>query len=319
MSSNDICPGVFLAATPWCAARSRAPVKVLVTAGAGGIGLAIARLLLRMALRSMWSILMKPRLRPWQRVNGHPVRPLRPVRPRCDRGMVPRPVKVLGGLDVLVNNAASRTDRHGGRHGSDDWEAVMAINLNCTFNVTRLAIPHLKKSNSASIIIMSSAAGALRVCQSQCLLDQQVGSDWLHQDFGNGAWRYGIRVNAILPGAVAGQEWKRVLAGRARISGAHWNRNASRRWQCSPSRHLSKPPTLPSGGVSGLRCRQGDLPQTLPIDNDTFTNALRSVQQFVRIPAGTEVASWNRIACRPTPFAASTFALQSSMNTHSQA
>jgi len=35
----------------------------------------------------------------------------------------------------------------------------MQINLNGTFNVTRLAIPQLKKSGAASIIIMSSVAG----------------------------------------------------------------------------------------------------------------------------------------------------------------
>jgi NAD(P)-dependent dehydrogenase (short-subunit alcohol dehydrogenase family) len=41
----------------------------------------------------------------------------------------------------------------------DKWEAVMNVNLNGTFNVTRLAIPHLKKSSAGSIIIMSSLGG----------------------------------------------------------------------------------------------------------------------------------------------------------------
>ena len=41
----------------------------------------------------------------------------------------------------------------------DAWERVMPVDLNGTFNVTRLAIPHLKKSSAGVIITMSSVAG----------------------------------------------------------------------------------------------------------------------------------------------------------------
>jgi NAD(P)-dependent dehydrogenase (short-subunit alcohol dehydrogenase family) len=41
----------------------------------------------------------------------------------------------------------------------DEWEKIMQVDLTGTFNVTRLAIPHLKKSQAGVIINMSSVAG----------------------------------------------------------------------------------------------------------------------------------------------------------------
>lgn len=68
--------------------------------------------------------------------------------------------ETMGGIDVLVNNggipgwtAPVET------MGPDAWEMVMKVDLTGTFNVTWVAIPHLKKSNAAVIIIMSSVTG----------------------------------------------------------------------------------------------------------------------------------------------------------------
>lgn len=64
----------------------------------------------------------------------------------------------------------------------DDWEKVMQVNLNGTFNVTRLAIPHLKKSQAGCIINMSSVAGRIWLPQPESIFDQQMGADWLHEN-----------------------------------------------------------------------------------------------------------------------------------------
>jgi NAD(P)-dependent dehydrogenase (short-subunit alcohol dehydrogenase family) len=74
--------------------------------------------------------------------------------------MVEAAIAVLGGLEVLVNNAGiSGSTTPVEKSNPDDWEKVVQVNLIGTFNVTRLAIPHLKKSSAGVIIIMSSGAG----------------------------------------------------------------------------------------------------------------------------------------------------------------
>src|SRR5690242_14261828 len=86
---------------------------------------------------------------------------------RCDMAkraeierMVEEAVALLGGLDVLINNAGiAGLTLPIADYPPDDWDKVVAVNLTAMFDVTRLAIPHLKQSQAGVIINMSSVAG----------------------------------------------------------------------------------------------------------------------------------------------------------------
>jgi NAD(P)-dependent dehydrogenase (short-subunit alcohol dehydrogenase family) len=133
--------------------------------------------------------------------------------------MVPQAISALGGLDVLINNAGiagptAPTDAM----PPDEWDRTLAVNITGMFDVTRLAIPALKQSEAGVIVNMSSIAGRLGFINRS----PYAASKWAVIGFtktlalelgGNG-----IRANAILPGAVAGERIERVFAGRARIA-----------------------------------------------------------------------------------------------------
>lgn len=195
--------------------------KVLVTAGASGIGREIARAFVRAGARvavvdidaaALDSLLAEiPGL----------------VGEICDVGdlnhieaVVPRMISTLGGLDVLVNNAGiAGSTAPVEEYDPRVWDQVMRVNLGGTFNVTRLAIPALRKSAAGSIINMSSAAGRFGYPQRSAYAASKWGIIGFTKTLSMELGEYGIRANALLPGAVAGPRMERVLEGRAAASG----------------------------------------------------------------------------------------------------
>ena len=94
------------------------------------------------------------------------------------------------------------------------------MNLGATFNVTRLAIPHLKKSAAGCIINMSSAAGRLGYPQRSAYAASKWGVDRLHEDAVHGTGRRtAFAPTPSCPEPVAGPRMERVLEARAAASG----------------------------------------------------------------------------------------------------
>jgi NAD(P)-dependent dehydrogenase (short-subunit alcohol dehydrogenase family) len=195
--------------------------RVLITAGASGIGREIAlgffRAGARVAVLDLEAAALKSL---WGEIDGL-------VAETCDladlagiEACVPRAIAALGGLDVLVNNVGiagptATVENYDPR----EWDRVMRVNLGATFNVTRLAIPHLHKSAAGSIINMSSAAGRLGYPQRCAYAASKWGIVGLTKTLAMELGESGIRANAILPGPVAGERMERVLQGRASTSG----------------------------------------------------------------------------------------------------
>jgi NAD(P)-dependent dehydrogenase (short-subunit alcohol dehydrogenase family) len=127
----------------------------------------------------------------------------------------------LAGIDLLVNNAgiAGPTARIEDQP-AEAWLRTIDVNINGTFYMTRRAVPLLRcKAPGASIINMSSNAG-LFGCP---LRGPYVASKWaiigLTKTLAMELGPEGIRANAICPGCVDGPRIDRVITADAEARG----------------------------------------------------------------------------------------------------
>jgi len=136
------------------------------------------------------------------------------------RAMVRRCRQELGGLDVLVNNAgvAGPTSKVE-EMNPEDWDRCLDICLTGQFNCTRLAVPHLRHSKNASIVNISSAAGRLGFAMRTPYAAAKWGVIGFSKSLSIELGPDNIRVNAILPGLVAGDRQRRVLEAKAQQRG----------------------------------------------------------------------------------------------------
>ncbi|TLX56500.1 3-oxoacyl-[acyl-carrier-protein] reductase [Stutzerimonas nosocomialis] len=127
-------------------------------------------------------------------------------------------VSRLGGIDVLVNNAGIA-----GPTGNieeleaEAWEQTISTNLNSQFYFLKKAVPLLKASKrNPHIIAMSSVAGRL----GYPFRTPYASSKWaivgMMKSLANELGPHDVRINAILPGVVAGERMDRVIDARAR-------------------------------------------------------------------------------------------------------
>ena len=126
----------------------------------------------------------------------------------------------LGGLDVLVNNAGIA----GPTAGIEDiepeqWDATMAVNLRSQYLCVRRALPALRQSQRACIINLSSVAGRMGYPLRTPYAASKWGVIGLTQSLALELGNDDITVNAILPGIVDSERSRLVTAAKAQARG----------------------------------------------------------------------------------------------------
>jgi NAD(P)-dependent dehydrogenase (short-subunit alcohol dehydrogenase family) len=189
--------------------------------------------------------------------------------------MVAASVEALGGLDVLVNNAGIAGPTAAVEDADpDQWEAVMTVDVIGTFHVTRLSIPHLRKSAAGSIVVMSSLGGRFGYPNRSAYCTAKMGLIGFAKTLSRELGQYNIRVNAIAPGAVAGDRIERVLQGRATAE----HKTLQEAKAAAMSLQSLKRFVDPKGIAALILFLTSDAGksisgQVLPIDNDAQTSA----------------------------------------------
>lgn len=182
-------------------------LAAIVTGGASGIGAATARLLVHRGARV--AVLDRS-------TDGVPADLLAVQCDIADSEQVGRAVATvvdgLGRLDVLVNNAGIGAVGDIAANEDAEWARVLDINVTGIARITRAALPHLLRSDWASVVNISSAVAYVGVRQRALYSASKGAVLALTLAMAADHAEEGIRVNAVAPGTVATAWVERLLA-----------------------------------------------------------------------------------------------------------
>lgn len=189
---------------------------VLVTGGASGIGESLVRHFAHQGARvAFLDVQDEPAvaLRNELAVAGWTA----PLFLHCDltdpdalRETVRRVLAAFGTVDVLVNNAGNDQ-----RHTTEDltpdgWDQCLQQNLKHYFFCTRAVLPAMKAASRGSIINMSSISWIIPSTGLPAYVTAKAGIVGLTRTLAHELGIHGIRVNAVLPGAIATERQKQL-------------------------------------------------------------------------------------------------------------
>ncbi len=196
--------------------------KIIISAGASGIGWATAKVCLSKGATIYLCDIDNKSL---NKIKKNPQYNKRLFTYKCDASdedevanFFDQINKKTKKIDALINNVGIA-----GPTGtiekltSDDWEQTLKINVISHFYFTKLAIPMLKKNRGGSIINLSSGAGIMGFP----LRSPYAASKWaiigvtktLAMELG----KFKIRVNAICPGTIKGDRMVRVIRDKSKF------------------------------------------------------------------------------------------------------
>ncbi|EBA00072.1 SDR family oxidoreductase [Marinobacter sp. ELB17] len=190
----------------------RRGLRVLITAGANGIGLAIAKAFQEAGARvhvcdiDTQALASLPKGITYTEAN---------VSLEADVDRLFQDATALGGLDVVVNNAGIAGPTAGIDEVSPEaWTSTIDINLNGQYRIAHRAAPLLRKSQGL-MINMASVAGRLGFAYRTPYAASKWAVVGLTKSLACELGPEGVRVNAILPGIVRGPRIEKVIKDRA--------------------------------------------------------------------------------------------------------
>lgn len=120
--------------------------------------------------------------------------------------MVKAAVDGFGRIEAVVNNAGNLRDVYFHKMSPDDFDAVIAVHLKGSFNVSRAAAPFFREQGSGAYVHMTSTSGLIgNVGQANYAADK-LGIVGLSKSIALDMQRFGVRSNAVAPFA-----WTRMI------------------------------------------------------------------------------------------------------------
>lgn len=195
--------------------------RVLITAGASGIGRVIAESFQARGARVAVCDVDAAACADMQAANPEMIVRVADVTSEAQvDGFFDEVLAAFGGLDVVAANAGI-----GGPAGAvedislEGWKATLAVNLDGAFLTAKRAAPILKAQGAGLLLLTSSTAGLFGYPYRSPYAVAKWGIIGLMKTLAMELGPAGVRVNALCPGAVTGPRMDRVVANEARARG----------------------------------------------------------------------------------------------------
>ena len=120
--------------------------------------------------------------------------------------MVAAAVDTYGRIDIVVNNAGILRDVMFHRMSEAEFDAVVAVHLKGSFNVSRAAAPHFKGQGSGCYVHMTSTSGLIGNFGQANYSAAKLGIAALSKSIALDMQKFGVRSNAVAPFA-----WTRMI------------------------------------------------------------------------------------------------------------
>ena len=135
------------------------------------------------------------------------------LQPEAPAVMVEKTLKKFGKIDILVNNSGSEGPiKPVAEMDVKGWDDLLAVNLTGAMLCSRYVLEKSMIPRKSGVIInISSAAGRRGLATRSAYSSSKFALIGLTQSLASEVGRYGIRVNAIAPGAVEGERIERVF------------------------------------------------------------------------------------------------------------
>ncbi len=183
-------------------------MNALVTGASGGIGSAIAMALAKQGARVALSGSNGEKLRIFREqlideVGGDHVEITCNLSDATQvEELIPATLDTLGGIDILVNNAGITRDNLAMRMKDDEWDQVIAINLEAAFRLMRASARPMMKARFGRIVNITSVVGATGNPGQMNYTAAKAGLTGMTKSFAQEVASRGITANCVAPGFI---------------------------------------------------------------------------------------------------------------------